>query len=117
MIAGNLSLQTFDGHPVLAWWQGTVNREGSTTDGEYVVVDQHYRTVARLRGAGGWVLDVHDIAIRGDDAWVTAIKNVDVSLSRYGGSHNGTVVDTPSRITTSRRASSFAAGTHWPTSH
>ena len=76
VIAGNLSLQTYEGRPVLAWWQGVVNADGSTTSGEYIVVDQHYRTVARLRGADGWVLDLHEIVIRGADAWVTADKDV-----------------------------------------
>lgn len=94
VIAGNLSLQTYEGRPVLAWWQGVVNGDGSTTSGEYMVVDQHYRTVARLRGADGWVLDLHEIAIRGADAWVTADKNVRVNLLHRGGLRNGIVVDT-----------------------
>jgi hypothetical protein len=93
MIAGNLSLQTYEGQPVLAWWQGVVNGDGATTSGEYVVVDQHYRTVARLRGTGGWVLDLHEIAIRGANAWVTANKSVHVNLSRYGGARNGMLID------------------------
>jgi hypothetical protein len=75
------------------WWQGHINSEDVTESGEYVVVDQHYRVVARLRGADGWVLTVHDIAIRGDDAWVTAAKNVPLDLSRYGGVRNGVVGD------------------------
>ena len=49
---------------------------GYPESGEYVVVDQHYRLVARLRGADGWVLTLHEIVIRGDDAWVTAGKNL-----------------------------------------
>ena len=88
-LAGNLSLQTYEGRPVLAWWQGVINGDGLTTSGEYVVVDQHYRPVARLRGADGWVLTLHEIVIRGDDAWVTASKNVRMNLSRYGGARDG----------------------------
>ena len=65
VLAANLSLQTYEGRPVLAWWQGVINDEGLTTSGEYVVVDQHYRPVARLHGADGWVLALHEIAIRG----------------------------------------------------
>ena len=63
-LAGNLSLQMYRGQPVLVWWQGQINRTSVTTSGEYVVVDQHYRVIARLRGADGWVLTLHEIAIR-----------------------------------------------------
>ena len=57
------------------------------------MVNQHYRPVTQLRGANGWVLTLHDFVIRGDDAWVTATKNVPMNLSRYGGAHNGALID------------------------
>ena len=46
VVASNLSAQTYHGKPVLAWWQGVVTNAGTTESGEYVVVDQHYKTVA-----------------------------------------------------------------------
>jgi EmrB/QacA subfamily drug resistance transporter len=92
-VASNLSLQTFKGKPVLAWWQGVVTNTGATESGEYVIVDQHYRTVATLKATGGWVLTLHEIVIRGDDAWVTANKNLPMNLSRYGGAYNGALID------------------------
>ncbi len=42
-VAGNLSLQVYDGKPVLTWWQGMITNTGDTETGEDVVVDQHYR--------------------------------------------------------------------------
>ena len=92
-VGANLSLQELQGRPVLAWWQGVIDADGITTRGEYVVVDQHYRVVARLRGADGWVISLHEIVIRGDDAWVTANKNVPADLSRYGGARHGALID------------------------
>ena len=92
-VAGNLSLQTYQGKPVLAWWQGVVTNTGATESGEYVIVDQHYKTVATLRGANGWVLTLHELAIRGNNAWVTANKNLPMNLSRYGGAYNGALID------------------------
>jgi hypothetical protein len=92
-IASNLSLQTYSGKPVLAWWQGVVTNTGATESGEDVVVDQHYRPVATLRGADGWVLTLHELVIRGNDAWVTANKNRPMNLSRYGGAYNGALID------------------------
>ncbi|HEY5343398.1 MAG TPA: MFS transporter [Solirubrobacteraceae bacterium] len=93
LVASNLSLQTYAGKPALAWWQGVVTSTGSTESGEDVVVNQHYQTVARLRGSDGWKLTLHAIVISGVDAWVTANKNVAKNLSNYGGAYNGALID------------------------
>jgi len=58
-----------------------------------VIVNQHYQTVATLHAADGWVLTLHEIVIRGHDAWVTANKNIPMDLSRYGGAYNGALID------------------------
>ncbi len=91
--AANLSLQSYEGKPALAWWQGVVTNTGATESGEDVVVNQHYQPVARLKGADGWILTLHALAIDGDDAWVTANKNIPLDLSRYGGAYNGALID------------------------
>ncbi len=91
--AANLSLQRYEGKPALAWWQGRVTNTGATETGEYVVVNQHYQPVARLKATGGWVLTLHELAIRGEVAWVTANKNIPMNLSKYGGAYNGALVD------------------------
>ncbi len=93
VVAANLSLQTYEGQPALAWWQGVVTNTGSTESGEDVVVNRHYQTVARLKGADGWVLTLHALTISGNDAWVTANKNVARNLSAYGGAYNGALID------------------------
>ncbi len=93
LVASNLSLQTFDGHPALAWWQGVVTNTGATESGEDVVVNQHYQTVATVRGRDGWKLTLHEIAISGDDVWVTANKDIPMNLSHWGGAYNGALED------------------------
>jgi EmrB/QacA subfamily drug resistance transporter len=93
VVASNLSLQMYRGRPALAWWQGVVTKTGQTESGEYVVVDQHYRPIARLRGAQGWTLTLHELIISGEDAWVTANRNLAMDLSRYGGAYNGAMID------------------------
>src|SRR5580700_8624080 len=55
-LAANLKVQSYNGKPVLSWWQGVVSPAGVTTSGEDIVVDQHYRHVATLKGADGWVI-------------------------------------------------------------
>jgi hypothetical protein len=93
LVASNLSLETYEGKPALAWWQGVVTSTGSTESGEDVVVNQHYQTVARIRGKDGWKLTLHAIEISGVDVWVTADKNVAKNLSSYGGAYNGALID------------------------
>jgi EmrB/QacA subfamily drug resistance transporter len=93
LVASNLSLQTYQGKPALAWWQGVITNTGATESGEYVIVNQHYQTMARLRATHGWVLTVHSLVIDGNDAWVTANRNLPMDLSRYGGAYNGALID------------------------
>ncbi len=93
VIASNLSLQTYEGRPALAWWQGVVSSTGAIESGEDVVVNQHYQPVARLKGTNGWVVTLHALTIDGDVAWVTANKNIQMNLSRYGGAYNGALID------------------------
>jgi EmrB/QacA subfamily drug resistance transporter len=93
LVASNLSLQTYEGKPALAWWQGVVTNTGATESGEDVVVNQHYQRIATLKATGGWVLTLHEFVISGEDAWVTANKNIPMNLSRYGGAYNGALID------------------------
>ena len=94
VVASNLTLQSYRGKPVLGWWQGKVTKSGQTESGEDVVVDQHYRTIARLHATGGWVLTLHEFLIDSEGhAWVTANKNIAKDLSSYGGAYNGALVD------------------------
>ncbi len=92
-VAANLNLQSYHGRPSLAWWQGNITKNGDTLSGEDVLVDQHYRTLARLRGAGGWIITLHELQIEGDHAWVTANRNIPRNLSAYGGAYNGVLID------------------------
>ena len=93
LVASNLEAQTYDGRPVLTWWQGDVSATGAINRGQDVVVDDHYRRVATLKGADGWVLTLHSMVIQGHDAWVTANKNVRADLSGDGGVSNGVFTD------------------------
>jgi len=119
LLAGNLDSQTYQGKPVLTWWQGVIDFTGATDQGEDVVADQHYRTIATLRGQGGWVLTVHDMVINGHDAWVTANRNIPMNLSHYGGAYNGAMIDSAVQeydLRTGRLIRSWDALQHIPLS-
>jgi MFS family permease len=93
VIAGNLEAHTWRGKPVLSWWEGVLTETGETTSGEYVIVDERYRELARIEGRDDWILTLHELEIRGDEAWVTANRNVQADLSDHGGVSNGVLVD------------------------
>jgi hypothetical protein len=93
VVASNLSAQTYQGKPVLTWWQGVVTNTGATDSGEWVVANQHYQTIARIKSTDGWILTLHEFLIRGEDAWVSANKNVPMNLGPYGGAYNGALID------------------------
>ncbi len=93
VVATNLETQTFQGKPALSWWQGVVSNTGQTESGEDVIVNDHYQTVATLKGQGGWVITMHELVIQGDHAWVTAEKDVPMNLSKYGGTSDGVLDD------------------------
>ncbi len=117
VVASNLSLQTYEGKPALAWWQGVVTNTGQTESGEYVVVNRHYQPIARLKGRDGWTLTLHELVIRGEDAWVTANKNVAKDLSGYGGAYNGALIDSAVQeynLKTGKLLSSWDALEHIP---
>jgi EmrB/QacA subfamily drug resistance transporter len=93
VVASNLALQQWGGKPALSWWQGLVTNTGAIESGEDIVVNQHYQEVAHLKGADGWKLTLHEMLIDGEDAWVTANKDIPHDLSPYGGAYNGAMID------------------------
>jgi len=94
VVASNLTLQSYQGKPVLGWWQGRVTNTGATETGEDVVVDEHYRPVARVKATDGWVLTLHELQIDSEGhLWATAEKNIPKDLASYGGAYNGALAD------------------------
>lgn len=92
--AENLSVQEFEGAPHLTFWQGKVLSLGFG-QGEDVVMDSHYRTVARVAGGNGLKADLHDFQITpGGISYTTAFNTIRCDLSSIGGARDGAIVDT-----------------------
>src|SRR5205807_5146839 len=51
MPTANLQVQSYQGAPVLTWWEGQVNSGVGT--GEYVIMDSSYREIRRVRASNG----------------------------------------------------------------
>lgn len=91
--AENLSVQSYEGKRDLTFWQGKVLSLGFG-QGEDVVMDSAYRTVARIPGANGLHADLHDFQIVPHDvAYITAYNPIKCNLSSVQGASDGSIVD------------------------
>jgi hypothetical protein len=91
--ATNLREQTFEGKPVLSWWQGYIPREGFG-EGEEIVVNSSYRKLMHVRAGNGYRTDLHDFHITAQDtALLTVFNPVDCNTSSVGGPSDGAVTD------------------------
>jgi Arylsulfotransferase (ASST) len=92
--AEDLNEQTYRGHRVLTWWKGRVLSLGFG-QGEDVVMNSHYQTIARIPGGNGLKADLHDFRILPDDvAYITAYNPIRCDLTSVNGSRSGAIVDT-----------------------
>jgi len=89
-----LSVQSYEGRSDLTWWQGHVLSLGFG-EGEDVVMDANYQTVATIRAGNGYQADLHDFQLtRGNVAYVTAYNVMRCDLEPVGGARNGVIIDT-----------------------
>ena len=95
-VAIDFKVQRYRGKPVLTWWEGTIGGTGGqgVGQGEFVVADQAYHEIARVRAAGTEQADQHDLIITTDDTalfWV--YDPVPWDLSALGGPADGVLHD------------------------
>jgi hypothetical protein len=92
--AENLSVQSYEGRHDLTFWQGKVLSLGFG-QGEDIVMDSNYRTVARIPGGNGLRADLHDFQIVPHDVtYITAYNPIRCDLSPVEGAPDGAIVDT-----------------------
>jgi hypothetical protein len=90
--ARDFKVQRYRGRPVLTWWEGSVVAGHGV--GEYVVFDDTYRDVARIRAGNGYWGDLHEFLITPEDtALLTAYAAVPADLSPAGGVEYGAAWD------------------------
>ncbi|MGB2710496.1 MAG: arylsulfotransferase family protein, partial [Conexibacter sp.] len=90
--ATGFRVQRYRGEPVLTWWQGrTMLGHGQ---GEYVILDRHYRELARVRAGNGYHGDHHEFQLtpRGT-AYMSIYHARKADLSAVGGARDGTIFE------------------------
>ena len=91
--AANLSVQQWEGKPVLTWWQGDITVHGYGL-GEDLVTDGSYTDIARVRAGNGYQADLHEFQLTpAGAALITAYAPIMCNLASVGGAAAGAVTD------------------------
>lgn len=91
--ATNLQVQSYEGKPVLSWWQGYIPRQGFG-EGEEIVVDSAYRKVMHVHAGNGYWVDLHDFHITSQStALMTVFNPIACDLTSVHGPSNAAVTD------------------------
>jgi Arylsulfotransferase (ASST) len=84
----DLKVQSYQGRPVLTWWEGQVIK--GTGEGQAIIADPSYRTIATVNAGNGLRVDLHEFVISPQDtALITAVRPVTTDLSGVGGPAQG----------------------------
>jgi Arylsulfotransferase (ASST) len=90
--ARDFKAQLYRGRPVLTWWEGSVMAGHGV--GDYVIFDDSYREIARIRAGNGFRGDLHEFLITPEDtALLVAYDAVPADLSPVGGTEDGAAWD------------------------
>jgi hypothetical protein len=91
--AEDLNEQTYAGRRDLTWWRGRVLSLGFG-QGEDLVMNSRYQTVATVHGGNGLRADLHDFQLAPHDvAYITAYNPILCNLKHVGGAASAAIVD------------------------
>jgi hypothetical protein len=89
--AMNLRVQKYKGKPVITWYEGDVL---GGYGGDFVVADQSYREIARVKAGHGEHGDLHEFLLTSKGAaLITIYSNFPFDLTSVGGSANGQLTE------------------------
>lgn len=88
--AGNFRVQSYQGKPVLTWWQGL--KQSSHGLGFSYIADQHYNVIGTLTPGAELSADIHEFRLTPDGhALISAYQEVAADLTAVGGPQNGAI--------------------------
>jgi hypothetical protein len=92
--AEDLNVQSYEGQRALTFWHGKVLSLGFG-QGEDVVLNSRYQTVAKVPGGNGLQADLHDFQIVPHGiSYTTAFNAIRCNLSSVDGASDGVILDT-----------------------
>jgi hypothetical protein len=91
-LAADFRAQTYDGKPVITWWEGRLYVGDG--DGVGKIYDNTYKPVANVRTGNGYSYDLHEFTITPrNTALVMAYERFERSLKAWKGPSDAKVVD------------------------
>jgi hypothetical protein len=91
--AMDLQVESYEGKPVLVWWQGYISNLGIGF-GTDEIYSSTYKPVASVRAGNGYWADLHEMQMTPKGAaFITAYSLVEGDLSSVGGAHEGALQD------------------------
>lgn len=92
--AFDLRAQTYQGQPVLTWWEGAIDPTAGWGRGTYLIADTSYRIIGRVQAAAGLFGDLHDFTITDrDTALITVYHPTSADLTAVGGTASAPLLD------------------------
>ena len=115
-VAIDAKVQKYAGKPVLTWWEGVIDKVLGVGAGDFVMVDDTYREIARIAAPPGEPADQHDLVLtdRGTALFLTC-PAVAADLSAIGGPARGALYDnviTEVDVATGRQVRRWSAREH-----
>jgi hypothetical protein len=91
-LATDFRVQTYEGKPVLTWWEGKLHTGDGAGTG--VIYDSSYRRIASVRAGNGYPFDLHEFTItpRGT-ALITIYQRLRKDLRPWHGTSAGRIID------------------------
>jgi hypothetical protein len=90
--ASDFRTQTYQGQPVLTWWQGT--GLGGLASGTDYIYNSHYQQIATVKAGNGYNADGHEFLITPQNtALILSYTTETADLTSIGGPANQTVID------------------------
>lgn len=89
----NFNVQTYQGKPVLTWWQGNADAVGDFA-GDCVIADESYNVIKVVSMSNGFRTDVHEFLITPQNtALITMNDFFSADLTSVGGPAGAGVID------------------------
>src|SRR5262249_28782256 len=92
-VAIDFRVQVYKGKPMLTWWEGSINPLGFG-QGQGMIVDSTYKTIATVKAGNGYQADVHEFLLTPEGtALITVYNSVTVDATSVGGSATQPTLD------------------------
>jgi len=90
----DFKVQNYKGNPVLTWWEGALDMKLGSGKGDFVIMNMHYKEIARVKAGNGYYGDLHEFLITPEGTALFLIYHpVTKDLSDLGGVKNTHVID------------------------